>query len=36
VRAVAEGFLYVGITLAVIATGYYLRDGIRLLGGGRR
>jgi hypothetical protein len=36
VRGVAEGFLYAGITLAVIATAYYLRDGIRLLGEGRR
>jgi cardiolipin synthase len=35
VRGVAEGFLYVGITLALIATGYYLRDGLRQLGSGR-
>jgi cardiolipin synthase len=35
VRAVAEGFLYVGITLALIATGYYLRDGLRQLESGR-
>ena len=27
VRRVAEGFFYVGIALALIATGYYLRDG---------
>jgi cardiolipin synthase len=36
VRAVAEGFLYAGITLAVVATAYYVRDGIRLLDGARR
>jgi phosphatidylglycerophosphate synthase len=29
VRAVAEGFLYVGIVLALLATAYYLRDGMR-------
>jgi cardiolipin synthase len=34
-RAPAEGFLYAGITLALIATGYYLRDGMRQLGRGR-
>ena len=31
VRAVAEAFLYVGITLALVATAYYLRDGLRQL-----
>ena len=36
VRSVAESFLYVGITLALIATGYYLRDGMRQLGGSGR
>jgi phosphatidylglycerophosphate synthase len=29
VRAVAKGFLYVGIVLALLATVYYLRDGLR-------
>lgn len=29
VRGVAEGFLYVGIVLALLATAYYLRDGMR-------
>ena len=29
VRAVAEGFVCAGIALALIATGYYFRDGIR-------
>jgi cardiolipin synthase len=29
VRPVAEGFLYVGIVLALLATVYYLRDGMR-------
>ena len=29
VRHVAEGFVYAGITLAIIATGYYFRDGLR-------
>lgn len=29
VRAVAEGFLFAGITLALVATGYYFRDGLR-------
>ena len=29
VRAVGEGFLYAGITLALVATGYYFRDGLR-------
>jgi cardiolipin synthase len=36
VAAPAEGFLYAGITLALIATGYYLRDGVRQLGRGPR
>jgi len=31
VRAVAEGFLFAGITLALVATGYYFRDGLRQL-----
>jgi cardiolipin synthase len=30
-RGVAEGFLYAGITLALVATGYYFRDGLRQL-----
>jgi cardiolipin synthase len=29
VRGVAEGFVYAGIALALLATGYYLRDGLR-------
>ncbi len=29
VRAVAEGFLYAGTSLALIATAYYIRDGLR-------
>jgi cardiolipin synthase len=29
VRDVAEGFVVAGITLAIIATGYYFRDGLR-------
>ena len=29
VRDVAEGFLYAGISLALIATGFYMRDGLR-------
>jgi cardiolipin synthase len=29
VRDVAEGFVAAGITLAIIATGYYFRDGLR-------
>jgi cardiolipin synthase (CMP-forming) len=29
VRGPAEGFLYVGIVLAALATGYYFRDGLR-------
>jgi cardiolipin synthase len=29
VRAVAEGFLYAGISLALVASAYYLRDGLR-------
>jgi hypothetical protein len=33
VRAVAEGFLYVGISLALAATAFYVRDGLRQLGG---
>ena len=31
VRAGAEAFLYAGITLALVATAYYLRDGLRQL-----
>ena len=31
VRAVAEGFLFAGITLALVAAGYYFRDGLRQL-----
>ena len=29
VRGVAEGFVYAGIALALLAAGYYLRDGLR-------
>ena len=29
VRSVAEGFVYAGIALALLATGYYFRDGLR-------
>ncbi len=36
VRAVAEGFLYVGISLALAATAFYVRDGLRQLGGPSR
>jgi len=32
VRGVAEGFLYAGISLALVATALYVRDGIRQLG----
>jgi hypothetical protein len=28
-RDVAEGFVCAGIALAIVATGYYLRDGLR-------
>ena len=31
VRGVAEGFLVAGISLALVATAYYLRDGLRQL-----
>jgi len=31
VRGVAEGFVYAGIALALLATGYYFRDGLRQL-----
>ena len=31
VRGVAEGFVYAGIALALLATGYYFRDGLREL-----
>ena len=31
VRDAAEGFVYAGITLALLATGYYFRDGLRQL-----
>jgi cardiolipin synthase len=31
VRGVAEGFLYAGISLALVATGFYRRDGLRQL-----
>jgi cardiolipin synthase len=31
VRAVAEGFLFAGISLALLATGYYVRDGLRTI-----
>jgi cardiolipin synthase len=31
VRDVAEGFVYAGITLAILATAYYFRDGLRQL-----
>lgn len=31
VRDVAEGFVYAGIALAIVATGYYVRDGLREL-----
>ena len=31
VRAVAEGFVYAGISLALVATALYLRDGLRQL-----
>jgi cardiolipin synthase len=31
VRAVGEAFILVGIALALVATGYYLRDGVREL-----